>query len=728
MLIAEEEEAAATAAGRAAEKKAKARSHAHAKQAAAAKYGKVDGNKLEAAAAAAARTGRHQGQAESATAAAVHGRKAAHGPTQKQQQQPQEPVNSIEPFIRLELLGLDFSAGGPNDGYGKGRDRAAKSEGGPGKPQQSSKAAAKPSPASAATRHEKGLRLEEVQNHQQHKYASRRALASAQGTSRGPGWGVNSVQLDASGKRNSNQQQGVILVREDQGARAAKGAEQAVRKQPTAVARRSVLPTANKVLAPAAAGEHVAPAAEEALVKADATAASPAQQTSPITPAYQLVAAASNLHLPPPTIVQQPTGWQGPSRAAGHAPATPALLAGHAVSGMSFPLQTTSKQITTAAESSKPPFAPFAGVSTPAAVSTEQLISPWPSSVAVQQPDVHFLPSTAAVPELVLQESISAAASSRGVSMPGGPLPNFAFSGYPLHLSMSSSLPPTEPLSYPGSLPGAARPPPINRGLPWEQFRQHGSLFSSTSSSNGFLGSGAYTMPQIKFVPVMQSAVGSFTTATTAVSSAGTSSSSSSSSARTTVGLPTHQHAGVLPGAIPPTAAASWVEIYTKKPTPTAAAATYQQNGDASECTAFAVMPAGTPPGMFQTPASSQQLTGGATTTAAAEAACTALGATTEGAFSRQSGLTDQRELNRTCPQDRGGDASKGRSRRSKKANRAKGELCVVCWEDSPCVVLLPCRHMVLCEECSELLESKGADCPTCRATVDERVVALQCS
>ena len=54
-----------------------------------------------------------------------------------------------------------------------------------------------------------------------------------------------------------------------------------------------------------------------------------------------------------------------------------------------------------------------------------------------------------------------------------------------------------------------------------------------------------------------------------------------------------------------------------------------------------------------------------------------------------------------------------------------KRDCCVVCWESSSCVVLLPCKHMVLCEECSATLESKGADCPMCRATVKEHVVVF---
>ena len=48
---------------------------------------------------------------------------------------------------------------------------------------------------------------------------------------------------------------------------------------------------------------------------------------------------------------------------------------------------------------------------------------------------------------------------------------------------------------------------------------------------------------------------------------------------------------------------------------------------------------------------------------------------------------------------------------------------CVVCWESTPCVVLLPCKHLVLCEACSKMMEGKGAECPMCRATVEQHMM-----
>ena len=48
---------------------------------------------------------------------------------------------------------------------------------------------------------------------------------------------------------------------------------------------------------------------------------------------------------------------------------------------------------------------------------------------------------------------------------------------------------------------------------------------------------------------------------------------------------------------------------------------------------------------------------------------------------------------------------------------------CVVCWESPPCVVLLPCKHLVLCEACSKMMEGKGTECPMCRATVEQHMI-----
>ena len=66
-------------------------------------------------------------------------------------------------------------------------------------------------------------------------------------------------------------------------------------------------------------------------------------------------------------------------------------------------------------------------------------------------------------------------------------------------------------------------------------------------------------------------------------------------------------------------------------------------------------------------------------------------------------------------------------SRKLQKKAKEEGSLssCIVCWEARPCVLLLPCKHLALCEACSELLKGKGSDCPMCRGPVTEHMVVF---
>ena len=47
----------------------------------------------------------------------------------------------------------------------------------------------------------------------------------------------------------------------------------------------------------------------------------------------------------------------------------------------------------------------------------------------------------------------------------------------------------------------------------------------------------------------------------------------------------------------------------------------------------------------------------------------------------------------------------------------------VLCVGSPPRVVLLPCKHLVLCEACSKMMEGKGAECPMCRAPVEQHMM-----
>ncbi|KAK5969220.1 hypothetical protein GCK32_011877 [Trichostrongylus colubriformis] len=43
---------------------------------------------------------------------------------------------------------------------------------------------------------------------------------------------------------------------------------------------------------------------------------------------------------------------------------------------------------------------------------------------------------------------------------------------------------------------------------------------------------------------------------------------------------------------------------------------------------------------------------------------------------------------------------------------------CCICLATKPCVLFLPCRHMVICDTCHA--ESTITECPTCRTHVGD--------
>ena len=49
--------------------------------------------------------------------------------------------------------------------------------------------------------------------------------------------------------------------------------------------------------------------------------------------------------------------------------------------------------------------------------------------------------------------------------------------------------------------------------------------------------------------------------------------------------------------------------------------------------------------------------------------------------------------------------------------------LCVICMYEPRGVVLLPCRHLVLCRGCSARVEAQGSGCPLCQQVVEKHLV-----
>uniref|UniRef100_A0A453KTA2 RING-type domain-containing protein n=1 Tax=Aegilops tauschii subsp. strangulata TaxID=200361 RepID=A0A453KTA2_AEGTS len=65
------------------------------------------------------------------------------------------------------------------------------------------------------------------------------------------------------------------------------------------------------------------------------------------------------------------------------------------------------------------------------------------------------------------------------------------------------------------------------------------------------------------------------------------------------------------------------------------------------------------------------------------------------------------------------GEQSKMAMLSQQQCERLKNEriLCRICFERDICIVLLPCRHHVLCEPCSDKCQS----CPICRVPIESK-------
>ena len=64
---------------------------------------------------------------------------------------------------------------------------------------------------------------------------------------------------------------------------------------------------------------------------------------------------------------------------------------------------------------------------------------------------------------------------------------------------------------------------------------------------------------------------------------------------------------------------------------------------------------------------------------------------------------------------------SKERARRLQ--DRMEPSLCVVCMENQKTVLIMPCRHLCLCRDCSSL--SNMTNCPLCRKLIEDRIAVF---
>ncbi len=45
--------------------------------------------------------------------------------------------------------------------------------------------------------------------------------------------------------------------------------------------------------------------------------------------------------------------------------------------------------------------------------------------------------------------------------------------------------------------------------------------------------------------------------------------------------------------------------------------------------------------------------------------------------------------------------------------------MCVVCWDKENEIVVVPCGHYCLCQNCAEVLQKSTQKCPLCRSTIN---------
>ena len=52
-------------------------------------------------------------------------------------------------------------------------------------------------------------------------------------------------------------------------------------------------------------------------------------------------------------------------------------------------------------------------------------------------------------------------------------------------------------------------------------------------------------------------------------------------------------------------------------------------------------------------------------------------------------------------------------------------KLCVICQDREKCIMILPCRHLCVCQDCQRpLLQQQPVTCPICRRAVRQTIKA----
>lgn len=86
---------------------------------------------------------------------------------------------------------------------------------------------------------------------------------------------------------------------------------------------------------------------------------------------------------------------------------------------------------------------------------------------------------------------------------------------------------------------------------------------------------------------------------------------------------------------------------------------------------------------------------------------------------------TEKKQEEEKKPSKRKPPAEKNKASKKKKSIPT-GSLCAICYEKQISVMVLPCRHVSMCSQCSIKLES-NAKCPICRKDVEESIEIYLC-
>lgn len=101
---------------------------------------------------------------------------------------------------------------------------------------------------------------------------------------------------------------------------------------------------------------------------------------------------------------------------------------------------------------------------------------------------------------------------------------------------------------------------------------------------------------------------------------------------------------------------------------------------------------------------------------------CSAISAVLIGVIGRKFYLKKKEEYDERIIRERLEQARKTRRANARPQNLSEDQLCVVCVTNPKEIIILPCGHVCLCEDCSEKIKTY---CPVCRSPIQSKAAAF---